>query len=103
MSKRISPIPNSTADSTKKKKVRERTLILSKVNPKTNEIEYKVIQRISAVSSKWAEVLVLIKRLKNIKKKNKKKIFKLSTIIELKAPFDSTVVLILKLFKKKSF
>lgn len=54
---------------------------LSKVKPTIREIAYKDIQRISAVNNKWADVLVLIKRLKKIKKKNKKKIFKLSTII----------------------
>lgn len=67
--------------------------MLSKVNPKVKEIEYKVIQRISAVSSKCAEVLVLIKRLKKIKKKNKKKIFKLSTIIEQKILFGNTLTI----------
>ena len=54
---------------------------LSKVKPTIRETAYKDIQRISAVNNKWADVLVLIKRLKKIKKKNKKKIFKLSTII----------------------
>lgn len=103
ISKRINPIPNSTADNTKKKKVRERTLILSKVNPKIKEIEYRVIQRISAVSNKWAEVLVLTKRLKKIKKKNKKKIFKLSTIIEQTILWDSSVAFILKLLKKNHY
>lgn len=79
--KRTKPIPNSIAEKTKKKKVNERTFKLSKINPIKRTMVYKVIQRSSAVKSKWREVLVLIKILKKIKKKKKNNIFKLSTII----------------------
>lgn len=78
---KIKPIPNSTADKTKKKKVKDKTLIQSNIKPIINEIAYNVIHKISAVNNKWIDVFVLIKRLKKIKKKNKNKIFKLSTII----------------------
>lgn len=55
--------------------------ILSNTNPTKRTIVYKVIHNSSAVSNKCKEVLVLIKILNSIKKKNKNNIFKLSTII----------------------
>ena len=48
----ISPSPNSTADKIKKKKVRERRFILSYARPMNNVSIYKVIHKISAVSSR---------------------------------------------------
>ncbi len=83
-SNKTRPIPNSIAENTKKKKVKESIFKLSKINPTSRTIVYKVIQSNSAVKSKWREVFVLIKILKNIKKKKKNNIFKLSTIIIIK-------------------
>lgn len=77
-------MPNSIAENTKKKKVKESIFKLSKINPTSRTIVYKVIQSNSAVRSKCREVFVLIKILKNIKKKKKNNIFKLSTIIIIK-------------------
>ena len=71
-SNKTRPIPNSIAENTKKKKVKESIFKLSKINPTSRTIVYKVIQSNSAVKSKWREVFVLIKILKNIKKKKKK-------------------------------
>lgn len=75
------PIPNSIAEKTKKKKVKDKIFKLSKIKPKNNVIAYKVIQRISAVNNKWRAVLVFIKILNKIKKKNKKSKFKSPKII----------------------
>ena len=74
-------MPNSIADKTKKKKVKDNKLMLSKKNPITKTIAYKVIHINSAVNNKWIEVFVLIIILKNKIKKKKKKIFIVSTII----------------------
>ena len=63
------PIPNSTADRTKKKKVRESKLELSYIKPIDNTTIYKVIHRSSAVNNKWREFDMLFVILKNIKKK----------------------------------
>ena len=46
------PIPNSTADKTKKKKVKEMIFMLSYKIPICRTIIYKVIHKISAVNSK---------------------------------------------------
>lgn len=81
INKSIKPIPNSTADKTKKKNVKDKIFKLSNSRPTIKDTPYKVIHKISAVNSKCTEVFVFTKRLKKIKKKNKIKIFKLSTII----------------------
>ena len=62
------PIPNSTADKTKKKNVRERRLILSVRNPRDKTIRYNVIQSISAVNNKCNAFEILNDILKSIKK-----------------------------------
>lgn len=80
-SNKTNPNPNSMAEKTKKKKVKESTFKLSKIIPIKKTIAYNVIHNNSAVSNKCKEVFVLIKILKRIKKKNKNNIFKLSTII----------------------
>ena len=49
----------------------ERRLRLSYTIPKNKSIIYKLIQRSSAVSSKWSEVFVLIISVENSSKKNK--------------------------------
>ena len=46
------PIPNSTADKTRKKNVRDKKLTLSYRKPIDKDNIYKVIQSISAVNSK---------------------------------------------------
>ena len=46
------PIPNSTADNTRKKNVNDRKLTLSYKNPIDSDNMYRVIQSISAVSNK---------------------------------------------------
>jgi hypothetical protein len=79
--RRTRPNANSIAEKTKKKKVKDITFRLSKINPIKRTIAYKVIHNNSAVKSRCREVLVFIKILKRIKKKNKNNIFKLSTII----------------------
>jgi hypothetical protein len=66
-------MPNSMAEKTKKKKVKDKTFKLSKINPINKTIPYKVIQSNSAVKSKCRLVLVFIITLKsNIKKKKNK-------------------------------
>lgn len=75
------PIPNSIAEKTKKKKVKDKIFKLSYTNPINKTIAYKVIHNNSAVNNKCKEVLVLIKILNKIKKKKRNNIFKLSTII----------------------
>ena len=64
------PIPNSMADRTKKKKVKDNKFKLSKINPAVNVNEYNVIHSNSAVKSRCKAVFELIKILTNkIKKK----------------------------------
>lgn len=67
---RISPIPNSTAESTKKKKVNDSKFTLSNSVPTLSTIRYKVIHKSSAVKSRCRAVvtleLILIKSRKNI-------------------------------------
>lgn len=79
--KSIKPTPNSIAEKTKKKKVNDSILRLSLNKPIIKTIEYKVIHNNSAVNNKCKAVLVFIRILKIIKKKKRKSIFKLSTII----------------------
>lgn len=66
----INPIPNSTAESTKKKKVRDIKFTLSNNAPTLRTIRYKVIHKSSAVKSRCSAVvtleLILIKSRKNI-------------------------------------
>ena len=50
------PKPNSTAESIKKKKVKESRLRLSKSKPVKSTKTYKVTHRNSAVKSKWRAV-----------------------------------------------
>jgi len=76
-----SPIPNSIAEKTKKKKVRESIFKLSKIKPINKTIAYKVIQSNSAVSNKWIAVFVLIIILNKIKKKKRNNMFKSPIII----------------------
>lgn len=78
----IKPKPSSTAEKTKKKKVRDNKFKLSCVKPVNNDMTYKVIHNISAIKSKLRELLTLTNRFKKIKKKNKKSMFK-SPIIKL--------------------
>ena len=66
------PIPNSTADKTKKKKVNERRLILSTRNPTERTITYKVIHSNSATNNKCNELEILKEILNKIKKKRTK-------------------------------
>ena len=66
------PIPNSTADKTKKKKVNERRLILSANNPTERTITYRVIHNNSATNNKCKELEILKEMLKRIKKKRTK-------------------------------
>ena len=54
------PIPNSTADKTRKKNVRDKKLTLSYRKPIDKDNIYKVIQSISAVNSKWSAVLTFM-------------------------------------------
>ena len=76
------PIPNSTADKTKKKKVNDNKFTLSYRNPTESTIIYKVIQRSSAVSNKCNALETLFAIL-NISKKNKTK-YKLISPINIK-------------------
>ena len=64
------PIPNSTADKTKKKKVNDNKLTLSYKNPTERTIIYRVIQSNSAVNNRWSALETLLAILK-ISKKNK--------------------------------
>ena len=62
------PRPNSTAESIKKKNVRESKLTLSKIKPTKSTITYKDIQSNSAVNSKCNAVLTFSTMVKkNIK------------------------------------
>lgn len=81
INKRTNPIPNSTAERTKKKKTKESKFKLSYKKLISKTKQYKVIHKISAVKSKCREVVELTKILKKINKKKKKSKFKLSTII----------------------
>jgi hypothetical protein len=63
------PIPNSTADKTKKKKVKDKKLTLSYSNPIDNESTYSVIHSISAVNSKCSAVFTFTIIVTSIKKK----------------------------------
>lgn len=80
-SNKTRPIPNSIAEKTKKKKVRDRMLRLSYIKPIKRTRVYKVIHKSSAVSNKCKAVLVFITMLNIIRKKKKNNMFKLSTII----------------------
>lgn len=64
-----SPIPNSTADKTKKKKVKDKKLTLSYSSPIDNESTYNVIHSISAVNSKCSAVFTFTIIVTSIKKK----------------------------------
>lgn len=70
----ISPIPNSTADSIKKKKVRDNKLVLLNIKPSKRVVTYKVIHKNSAVKRRCRDVLTFTTILRKIKKKiiNKK-------------------------------
>jgi len=63
------PIPNSTADKTKKKKVKEITFILSKKDPRVKTITYNVIHNNSAVKSR-CKADVTLTTILDINKKN---------------------------------
>lgn len=68
---KTNPIPNSTAERTKKKKVRDNKFKLSKSVPILSTIKYKVIQSSSAVKSRCKAVVTLVLMLvKRIKKTN---------------------------------
>ena len=56
---RTRPIPNSTADSTRKKKVKESIFKLLYMNPITTTSIYRVTHKTSAVSSRCTAVLIL--------------------------------------------
>jgi hypothetical protein len=75
-SNKINPIPNSIAEKTKKKKVRDKTFKLSKIIPIKKTIAYNVIQSSSAVNNKCKLVFVLTIILKSSKKKKQKNKFK---------------------------
>ena len=77
----INPIANSTADSTKKKKVKDNKFILSYKNPIDKTTIYNVIHSSSAVNNKCIELTTLLLILSNIKKNSKKYKFKSPTII----------------------
>jgi len=62
------PKPNSTADKTKKKNVKDRILILSYKKPMYKARRYSVIHKNSAVSNKCIAVFIFITILVNIKK-----------------------------------
>lgn len=66
------PIPNSTADKTKKKNVSDNKLMLSYKKPTDNTIIYNVIQSNSAVKSKCSALETLFEIL-NINKKKRTK------------------------------
>lgn len=59
-SSNTNPIPNSTADKTKKKKVKDKRFKLSYDNPTAKVKKYKVIHNISAVSNKCKAELTFI-------------------------------------------
>jgi hypothetical protein len=62
------PSPNSTADSIKKKNVKDRIFILSKIRPVSKAIIYKDIHNSSAVNKRCRAVLTLTEILKKIRK-----------------------------------
>ena len=62
------PIPNSTADKTRKKNVRLSTFKLSYRKPIVKETMYNVIHNISAVNNKCSALVTLFAMLRNIKK-----------------------------------
>ena len=64
-----SPKPNSTADNTRKKKVRESRFRLSNTKPDNNTIMYNVTHNNSAVNNKCSAVFTLTSIVKK-KKKN---------------------------------
>jgi hypothetical protein len=72
----INPIPNSTADSTRKKNVNDSKFMLSYKKPTLNTIMYKVIHNNSAVNSKCSALDILLDILSNIKKNRIKYKFK---------------------------
>lgn len=78
---KTNPIPNSIAENTKKKKVKDNIFKLSYMRPTNKAIAYKDIHNISAVSRRCKAVFVLTTTLNIIKKKKKKRRFKLSTVI----------------------
>ena len=67
------PIPNSTADKTKKKNVNDKKLTLSYRNPMDKDNKYRVIHKISAVRSKCNAVFTFIIIVVNIRKKSTEK------------------------------
>ena len=62
------PIPNSTADKTRKKKVSDNKLTLSETYPMAKTTMYSVIQSNSAVNSRWSAFVTLNEILNSIKK-----------------------------------
>jgi hypothetical protein len=80
---KIKPKPNSIAEKTKKKNVKDNKFRLSKIKPASSTIAYKVIHRISAVNSKCNAVLVFSIKLKKIKLKKIK-----STLISPKSIYN---------------
>jgi hypothetical protein len=62
------PIPNSTADRTRKKNVNDKKFTLSYKSPIDKDNTYKVIQSISAVSNKCRAVFTFTIIVTNIKK-----------------------------------
>ena len=73
---KIRPIPNSIAEKTKKKNVKDKTFKLSKITPIKKTIAYKVIQSSSAVNKRWRLVFVFTIILNSNKKKKKINKFK---------------------------
>ena len=67
------PIPNSTADKTKKKKVSDNIIMLSYKKPRDRAKIYNVIHKISAVRSRCRAFETLFDILLNIRKNNRKK------------------------------
>ena len=65
------PTPNSTADKTRKKNVKDKKFALSYKIPRDRTKTYKVIHKISAVNSKWRAELTLIDILAIINIKNR--------------------------------
>lgn len=75
-SNKTKPRPNSMAEKTKKKKVKDKIFKLSKIKPIKRVTAYKVIQSSSAVSNKWRLVLMFTITLKSKRKKKMKSKFK---------------------------
>jgi hypothetical protein len=80
---KIKPRPNSIAEKTKKKNVKDSKFKLSKIKPAKSTIAYKVIHKISAVNNKCNAVLVFSIKLKKIKLKKIK-----STLISPKSIYS---------------